>query len=191
MPEGDFFKCIRAGKASVVTDRVASFVEDGIALESGGRIGADIIVTATGFELCPLGGVEFAIDGEPLNFAECWGHRGILFTGVPNMAWVFGYLRASWTMRADLVCGFVCRLLNRMDEKGADTVTPRLRAEEADMAPRPFVDPENFNAGYLMRGMHLMPRQGDREPWVFRQDYAIEKDTIPGADLDDGTLVYA
>ena len=191
VPEGDFFKCIRAGKASVVTDRVASFVEDGIALESGGRIGADIIVTATGFELCPLGGVEFAIDGAPLNFAACWGHRGILFTGVPNMAWVFGYLRASWTMRADLVCGFVCRLLNRMDEKGADTVTPRLRAEDADMAPRPFVDPENFNAGYLMRGMHLMPRQGDREPWVFRQDYAIEKDTIPGADLDDGTLVYA
>ena len=191
VPEGDLFKCMRAGKVSVVTDRVAGFDEAGIELASGGRLDADIIVTATGFELSPLGGAAFSIDGAPLDFAQCWGRRGIVFTGVPNMAWIFGYLRASWTMRADLVCDFVCRLLNRMDEEGARTVTPRLRPEDAGMTPRPFVDPDNFNAGYLMRGLSLMPRQGDREPWIFSQDYAIEKDTIPGDDLDDGTLVYA
>jgi cation diffusion facilitator CzcD-associated flavoprotein CzcO len=174
----------------VVTDHIETFTEKGILLQSGRELEADIIVTATGFNLCPLGDIDFAIDGEPLNFADCWGHRGILFTGVPNMAWVFGYLRASWTLRADLIAGFVCRLLNHMAEKGAEVVTPRLREEDRDMPALPWVDPENFNAGYLTRNMHLMPKQGDRAPWIFSQDYQIEKDEIPAADLDDGTLLY-
>jgi hypothetical protein len=106
------------------------------------------------------------------------------------MAWVFGYLRTSWTMRADLLGDFVCRLLNHMDQKGVSVVTPRLRAEDEGMTLRPFVDPENFNAGYLLRGLHLLPKQGDHAPWVFTQDYYREKDEIPGADLEDGTLVY-
>ena len=165
VPDGDLFKCIRAGKVSVVTDRVERFTEEGVRLESGKELKADIVVTATGFELCPLGDIAFAVDGAPLNFAECWGYRGILFTGVPNMAWVFGYLRASWTMRADMVSAFVCRLLNHMAARKARTVTARLREEDADMRPRPFIEPENFNAGYLTRSMHLMPRQGDRDPW--------------------------
>ena len=93
-------------------------------------------------------------------------------------------------MRADLVSEFVCRLLNHMQEKGVNVVTPQLRPEDKDMPARPFIDAENFNAGYLMRKMHLMPKQGDREPWVFSQDYYREKDTIPSADLDDGTLIY-
>ena len=174
----------------MVTDHIETFTEKGILLQSGRELEADIIVTATGFNLCPLGDIDFAIDGEPLNFADCWGHRGILFTGVPNMAWVFGYLRASWTLRADLIAGFVCRLLNHMAEKGAEVVTPRLREEDRDMPALPWVDPENFNAGDLTRNMHLMPKQGDRAPWIFSQDYQIEKDEIPAADLDDGTLLY-
>jgi cation diffusion facilitator CzcD-associated flavoprotein CzcO len=190
VPDGDLFKCIRSGKASVVTDQIETFTENGIQLKSGKTLDADIIVTATGFNLSALGDIEFSVDGRPVNFADCWGHRGILFTGIPNMAWVFGYLRTSWTMRADLVSEFVCRLLNHMKEKGVAVVTPHLRDEDKDMPTRPFIDSENFNAGYLMRKMHLMPKQGDREPWVFSQDYYHEKDTIPAADLEDGTLVY-
>ena len=190
VPDGDLFKCIRSGKASVVTDQIESFTEKGILLKSGKTLDADIIVTATGFNLSALGDIAFSVDGQPLNFAECWGHRGILFSGIPNMAWVFGYLRASWTMRADLVAEFVCRLLNHMQEKGVAVVTPQLRDEDRDMPARPFIDAENFNAGYLMRKIHLMPKQGDREPWIFSQDYQREKDTIPTADLEDGTLVY-
>jgi hypothetical protein len=117
--------------------------------------------------------------------------RGTMFTGVPNLAWVFGYFRASWTLRADLIADFVCRLLKHMDARGAAVVTPTLRAEDRDMALAPWVDPENFNPGYLMRGMHLLPKQGDRQPWRHTQDYWHEKDELPVADLDDGTLVYA
>ena len=174
----------------MVTDHIERFTAGGILLKSGRELAADIIVTATGFNLSPLGDIAIAIDDEPLDFAACWGHRGILFSGVPNMAWVFGYLRASWTLRADLISGFVCRLLNHMAEKGVEVVTPELRAEEADMPALPWVDPENFNAGYLTRSLHLMPKQGDRAPWTFSQDYQLEKDEIPAADLEDGTLVY-
>ncbi len=190
VPDGDLFKAMRAGDVSVVTDRIETFTESGIRLESGKTLEADIVVTATGFDLCALGDIAFTIDGAPLDFADCWGHRGILFTGVPNMAWVFGYLRTSWTMRADLVSAFVCRLLNHMAEKGAAVVTPRLREEDRDMSARPFIEEENFNAGYVMRGVHLMPKQGDRPPWIFSQDYYTEKDEIPAADLEDGTLAY-
>jgi cation diffusion facilitator CzcD-associated flavoprotein CzcO len=190
LPDGDLFRSIKAGKASVVTDQIETFTETGILLQSGKELKADIIVTATGLNLCALGDIDFVIDGEPLDFAKCWGHRGILFSGVPNMAWVFGYLRASWTMRADLVAQFVCRLLNHMDEKGVTTATAQLRPEDRGMPELPWVDPENFNAGYLMRSLHLLPKQGDRQPWIFSQDYQKEKDEIPAADLEDGTLVY-
>ncbi len=191
IPDGDLFQSIRAGKASVVTDEVESFVESGIQLKSGKTLEADIVVSATGFDLSVLGDIAFEIDGEPLKFEECWAHRGIMFSGVPNLAWVFGYLRSSWTLRADMVSVFVCRLLNHMDAEAAAIVTPALRAEDKDMPERPFVDPENFNAGYLMRSMHKMPKQGDRQPWIFSQDYYQEKDEIPGADLEDGTLIYS
>ena len=190
VPDGDLFKGIRAGKASVVTDHIETFTESGILLKSGKELRADIIVTATGFNLSALGDIPFVIDGEPLDFSQCFGHHGILFSGIPNMAWVFGYLRTSWTMRADLVCGFVCRLLKHMDATGADVVTAELREEDHDMSALPFIDPENFNAGYLTRKMHIMPKQGDREPWTFSQNYYTEKDLIEGADLEDGTLVY-
>ncbi len=190
VPDGDLFKSIKSGKASVVTDEIERFTETGILTKSGEELEADIIVTATGFNMNVLGDIEFEIDGAALNFSDRWAHRGILFSGIPNMAWVFGYLRTSWTMRADLVAEFVCRLLNHMAGRGATVVTPELRAEDRDMPALPFVDPENFNAGYLMRSMHLMPKQGDHAPWTFSQDYYAEKDEIPTADLEDGTLVY-
>ena len=190
VPDGDLFKEIAKGKASVVTDEIDTFTEEGIRLKSGETLEADIIITATGFNLNVLGDIAFAIDGRPLDFAETVTYRGAMFTGIPNMAWVFGYFRASWTLRADLLADFVCRLLCHMDNRGTTMVTPVLRDGDADMELLPWVEPENFNPGYLARGMHLMPRQGDREPWQHSQDYWTDKDTLPAADLDDGTLEY-
>jgi len=190
VPDGDLFQGIAAGKASVETDEIETFTERGVRLRSGKEISADIVVTATGFELCVLGDVAFDVDGKRVDFADTIGYRGFMFTGVPNMAWVFGYFRASWTLRADLIAEFVCRLLQHMDAKGARVVVPRLRPQDADMPKRPWVDPQNFNPNYLQRSLHLMPKQGDRAPWIFTQDYYKEKDEIPAADLDDGALVY-
>ena len=190
VPDGDLFHAIKDGKASVVTDQIVRFTPKGIELESGEHLDADIVVTATGFNLNVLGDIDFTIDGEPLDFSETVGYRGAMFTGIPNMAWVFGYFRASWTLRADLIADFVCRLLHHMDDKGASVVVPRLRPEDADMDLLPWVDPENFNPGYLMRSMHLLPRQGTVQPWLHTQDYWSEKDELPVADLDDGALVF-
>jgi cation diffusion facilitator CzcD-associated flavoprotein CzcO len=191
IPDGDLFKGIRAGKASVVTDQIETFTEKGVRLRSGRELAADIIVTATGFNLSVLGDIAFTVDGKQVDFADTIGYRGIMFTGVPNMVWVFGYFRASWTLRADLIAEFVCRLLDHMDAKGAHVVTPQLRPSDRGMPRRPWVDPENFNPGYLTRSLHLMPKQGDRAPWIFTQDYWKEKDEFPNADLDDGALVYS
>ena len=191
VPEGDLFLAVRAGQASVVTDHIETFTETGILLKSGREIEADIIVTATGFNMSALGDIPFRIDGKLLDYAKCWTHRGIMFSGIPNMAYIFGYFRTSWTMRADLVSRYVCRLLNHMAETGAEVVTPILRPEDEGMEPRELVDDDNFNSGYLRRQIHILPRKGDREPWIFNNDYYTEKDQIEGADLDDGTLVYS
>ncbi len=190
IPDGDLFRAIADGKASVVTDEIDTFTETGLALQSGDTLDADIVVTATGFNLSVLGDIEFSIDGRPLDFSATVGYRGTMFTGIPNMAWVFGYFRASWTLRADMIADFVCRLLQHMDEQGAAVVTPRLRDSDADMGLLPWVDPENFNPGYLMRSIHLMPKQGDREPWLHTQDYWSDKDELAAADLEDGCLAF-
>ena len=159
-------------------------------MKSGETIEADIVVTATGFNLNVLGDIAFSIDGRPLNFADSITYHGTMFTGIPNMAWVFGYFRASWTLRAELIADFVCRLLNEMDERGASVVEPKLRESDADMPLLPWVDPENFNPGYITRGLHLLPQQGDREPWKHTQDYVSERKILPQVDLGDGTLDY-
>ena len=191
VPDGDLFQGIRSGKASVVTDEIERFTETGILLRSGTLLEADIIVTATGFHLSVLGDIDFTIDGRKLEFADTVTYRGMMFTGVPNLAWVFGYFRASWTLRADLVADFVCRLLNHMQQKGARRVTVALRPEDKDMKLLPWIDPENFNAGYMLRGMHLLPKRGDKPEWQHTQDYWSEKDQIPATDLDDKAFVYA
>ena len=191
VPDADLFKRISSGKASVVTGGIERFIETGIQLSSGQTLAADIIVTATGFHLNVLGDIAFSIDGHPLVFSDSVTYRGMMFTGVPNMAWVFGYFRASWTLRADLVGDFVCRLLNHMQAKGAQRVTPALRPEDHAMPLLPWIDPENFNPGYIMRGMHLLPKRGDKPEWQHTQDYWTEKDEFPAIDLDDGTFAYA
>ncbi|MGZ4506232.1 MAG: flavin-containing monooxygenase [Blastococcus sp.] len=190
VPEGDLFAALREGTASVVTDTIETFTEGGIRLGSGDELEADIVITATGFDLSVFGDVAFTVDDEPVDFTQRVTYRGIMISGVPNMAYVFGYFRHSWTLRADLVSDFVCRLLSRMAERGASVVVPTLRPEDADMPLLPWADPENINSGYVMRSMHLMFRQGDREPWTHLHEYEAERRTLPAADLDDGTLVY-
>ncbi|MBR0795144.1 NAD(P)/FAD-dependent oxidoreductase [Bradyrhizobium jicamae] len=190
VPDADLFHAIKGGKASVVTDEIDRFTEKGILLKSGKELEADIIITATGFHLSANGDIDFEIDGKPLDFKDTVTYRGMMFTGVPNLVWVFGYFRASWTLRVDLVADFVCRMLNHMKETGANKVTPALRPEDHNMPLLPWIDPENFNPGYMMRGMHLLPKRGDKPEWQHNQDYWAEKDEFPAIDLKDKAFVY-
>jgi len=190
VPDGDLFHGIKSGKASVVTDEIDRFTETGILLKSGKTLDADIIVTATGFNLNVLGDIEFIIDGKPLAFADTVTYRGMMFTGVPNLVWVFGYFRASWTLRVDLVADFVCGLLKHMRQIGARKVTPALRPEDKDMPLLDWIDPENFNPGYMMRGMHLLPKRGDKPEWQHSQDYWNERNEFAAIDFKDRAFVY-
>jgi len=190
VPDGDIFKGIKSGKASVVTDEIERFTPRGILTKSGEELEADIIVTATGFNMNVLGDIDFVIDGQPLDFAKTVTYRGMMFTGVPNMLWVFGYFRASWTLRADLLADFVCRLLAHMEAKGAKRVDVQLRPEDKDMELLSWIDPENFNPGYLMRAMEKLPRRGTKPEWQHTQDYWREKDEVPAIDLDGPEFAY-
>ena len=190
VPDGDLFQGIAAGKATMVTDEIDRFTESGVLLKSGEALKADVVVTATGFNLSVLGDIPFHVDGGPVDFANTVTYRGMMFTGVPNMVWVFGYFRASWTLRVDLLGDFVCRLLKHMDDKGVHRVEPVIPAGDAGMALAAWIDPENFNPGYLMRGMHLLPKRGAKYQWQHTQDYWREKDEIPAIDLDGEEFAY-
>jgi cation diffusion facilitator CzcD-associated flavoprotein CzcO len=174
----------------VVTGEIESFSENGITLKSGEELAADIIVTATGFNMSALGDVRFVIDGKPLVFSDSVTYRGMMFTGIPNMVWVFGYFRAAWTLRADLVADFVCRLLAHMEKRGARCVTVALRPEDKDMEILPWVDPKDFNPGYLMRSKDILPKRGTKPEWRHTQDYWREKDELPAIDLDGPEFLY-
>lgn len=190
VPDGDLFNAIKSGKVSVVTDHIDRFTDKGVLTRSGELLEADIIITATGFDICVMGDIAFDVDGKPVDFAKTFTYRGFMNSGVPNMAYMFGYLRTSWTMRVDLVCDVVCRLLNHMDEKGARSVTPTLLDAERDMERLPWISEQDFNPGYLKRSLHLMPKQGTHAPWTFCNDYYLERDILPALDLDEPQLVY-
>jgi cation diffusion facilitator CzcD-associated flavoprotein CzcO len=190
VPDGDLFAGIKSGKASMVTDEIETFTATGVITKTGVVIDADIIVTATGFHLSVLGDIPFDLDGKPLNWADTVTYRGMMFSGVPNLAWVFGYFRASWTLRVDIMGDFIARLFKHMEAKGATSVTPQLRPEDKDMKIGPWMDPDNFNPNYLMRSQHLMPKSGDKPEWMHNQDYWAEKDLLPSVNLDEGCLVY-
>tara|TARA_B110000503_G_scaffold22699_2_gene35307 strand:- start:4095 stop:5597 length:1503 start_codon:yes stop_codon:yes gene_type:complete len=191
VPDGDLFDSIKSGKVSVVTDHIDRFTKDGILTKSGELLEADIIITATGFNLSVMGDIVFDVDGEPVNFADTFTYRGIMNSGIPNMSFMFGYLRTSWTMRVDLVCAYVCKLLNKMDAEGLSVCTPTLREQDKGMAVRPWIQDDEFNAGYLKRSMHLLPKQGGNEPWEFCRDYYVEKDLLPALDLNEDVLIYS
>ncbi len=190
LPDGDLFKAIASGKASMVTDVIDCFVEDGIQLVSGEVLKADIIVCATGIELCGLGNIPFFVDNKPVSLPDTWTYRGIMISDLPNLAWSFGYIRSSWTLRSDLIAHFVCRLLNHMDAINVRQCTPILRAQDASLEAKPFIDSADFAPGYLRRGAYLLPKQGDCEPWVNSQNYYLEKDILPAFDFDDGVLEF-
>jgi cation diffusion facilitator CzcD-associated flavoprotein CzcO len=191
VPDGDLFVGITKGQVTMVTDEIDTFTETGLRTTTGIEVDADIVITATGFNLSVLGDIEFLKDGVPVDFAETITYRGMMFTGVPNMAWVFGYFRASWTLRADLVSDFLVRLFDEMRALGATSVTPRLRDEDLDEPVLPWVNEQDFNPGYLMRSMGLMPKRLDKAEWCHSQDYWREREIIPVADLRDGCLVFA
>jgi cation diffusion facilitator CzcD-associated flavoprotein CzcO len=189
VPNGDLFKAIRSGKASVVTDHIVRFTENGILLKSGRELVADVIVTATGLELVVLGEMQFVVDGRPVDFAQTWTYKGMMYSDVPNLVCTFGYINASWTLRADLTSEYVCRLLNHMDQTGTRQVVPRLRPSDRHMAERPWID--QFSPGYMRRVMHRFPKQGDHEPWLNPQNYARDKRMIRHAPLEDGALQFS
>jgi cation diffusion facilitator CzcD-associated flavoprotein CzcO len=190
VPDGDLFKGITAGKASMVTDVIDTFTEKGLLLESGKELEADIILTATGFNLSVLGGIRFSVDDKEIDFADSVTYRGMMFTGLPNMAWVMGYFRASWTLRVDLIGDFICRLLKHMDAKGVKQVSLTVPEEDKDMELLPWGDEEEFNPSYLLRSMHLLPKRGNTANWQHTQDYWEERELLPSVDLDENIFVY-
>jgi len=189
LPDGDFFKAIKSGKANVVTDTIERFDATGIQLTSGEHIDADIIITATGLNLVTVGDMDFVVDGKPINFADTWTYRGVGYSDVPNMASSFGYINASWTLRSDLICQFVCRLLNHMTETGTTVCTPRLRPSDHDIPARPWID--DFPAGYMQRMMPLLPKQGDRDPWTNPQRLSIDTKVLKNAPMEDGAMIFS
>ena len=172
-----------------MTDHIETFDADGIVLQSGERLDADIIVTATGLELLALGGVTPVVDGENVNLAETFTYKSFMYSGIPNLGTTFGYINASWTLRADLVAHYICRILAKMDEHGASRAIPVV--SDPDMPQRPYID--DFPAGYMKRKIHLYPKQSDRDPWTASQSYAYDKKRLLGPDVevDDGVLEFS
>lgn len=186
VPEGDMFKAISAGKASVVTDHIDRFVENGILLKSGKTLEADIIITATGLKVQMLGKMQVSVDGQPFVPNQSMSYRGVMFENLPNMGMVFGYTNASWTLKADLISSYVCRLLQHMDEKGVRQVTPR--NHNAGIKRLPFI---NMQSGYIARVKDQIPQQGDERPWKLYQNYFLDMTLLKLASLDDPALEYS
>jgi len=189
VPNADLFTALKSGTASVVTDHIERFTDKGLRLASGEELEADIIVTATGLELVVLSDVQLSVDGAAVDVSETYSYKGMMFSGVPNLVQTFGYINASWTLRADLTAEYVCRLLNHMAATGMRQCTPELREADRGMQARPWID--GFTAGYMQRAMHRFPRQGDREPWLNTQDFAQDKKMIRHGALEDGVLRFS
>jgi cation diffusion facilitator CzcD-associated flavoprotein CzcO len=186
VPDGDLFNALRGGRASVVTDEIETFTEKGIRLASGQELEADVIVTATGLNMLAGGGAQLSLDGEDVDISKTLTYRGMMLSEVPNFAVAFGYTNASWTLKCDLTCEYVCRVLNHMDAHGYRSCTPRLR--DPSVEPQPAID---FNSGYVVRAIQSFPKQGSKPPWRLYQNYALDILTIRRAALDDGVLEFS
>jgi len=186
VPDGDLFEAIRAQRASVVTDRIASFTETGIRLASGAELPADLVVSATGLKLTVLSGIELSVDGRRIEPGKLVNYKGVMFGGVPNFASVFGYTNASWTLKADLAAVFLCRVLAHMQRTGARQCMPR--DDDPAMTVEPWVD---FSSGYFQRALGELPQQGTRKPWKLNQNYLSDLATLRFGRIDDGVLQFA
>jgi cation diffusion facilitator CzcD-associated flavoprotein CzcO len=185
VPDGDLFRTLRSGKASMVTDRIATFTETGIELESGQHLDADVVVSATGLNLLAMGGMTLRLDGEPVDVSETVSYKGMMLSGVPNFSMVIGYTNASWTLKADLVSRYVCRLLQHMDRRGLAVATPLAPPEGADL---PFLD---LAAGYVRRGLAQLPKQGSRTPWRLHQNYLRDVRLMRRGPLEDEGIAFS
>jgi len=185
VPDGDLFEAIKRGQAEVVTDHIDTFTPGGIRLRSGRELPADIVVSATGLKLNLLGDVAFAIDGQPVDFAKTLGYKGMMFSGVPNLIYTFGYTNASWTLKADLTADYALRLFTYMDKHGLATATP---VSTPGIETRPFLD---FSSGYVQRAIDIMPKQGSKAPWRLHQNYLLDLLTLRYSRIADGTLRFA
>ncbi|HYG27315.1 MAG TPA: NAD(P)/FAD-dependent oxidoreductase [Caulobacteraceae bacterium] len=186
VPDNDLFDALKSGKASVVTDHIETFTETGIRLKSGQELEADIVVTATGLVLQPMNGLELSVDGKRMEPSERVAYRGMMYSDVPNLASVFGYTNASWTLKADLTCEYVCRLLNHMRRTGMRQATPRL--DDPNMERRPWLD---FTSGYVQRAIDRFPRQGSKLPWMLHQNYLKDIKLLRRAPIEDGVLEFS
>ena len=188
IPNGDLFRSLRSGKTQVVTEQIECFTATGLRLKSGQELEADIIVTATGLNMQLMGGAEFYVDDQPIDFSAKFSYKGMMYAGIPNLIQTFGYINASWTLRADLTAEYACRLINRIDELGADYCVARLSDEDFNMIAKPWI--ENFSAGYIQRSLDLMPKQGEEDPWRNTQNYALDKKILRDAPLEDGVMTF-
>jgi cation diffusion facilitator CzcD-associated flavoprotein CzcO len=180
VPGGDLFRALRSGKADVVTDRIETFTETGVKLESGRELEADIVITATGLNLLIVGGVRASIDGEPVEIAKAVGYKGMMFGGIPNFALALGYTNASWTLKCDLVGEYVCRLLAHMDANGYRVATPR--SPDPGQPTEAFID---LQSGYVTRSLHQLPKQGASHPWRLHQNYPKDIRLLKRGPVDD------
>jgi monooxygenase len=186
VPDGDLFKAIVDGHASIVTDRIDTFTERGIALESGDELEADIVVTATGLNLLALGGMRIVVDEQEIELSETMSYKGMMLSGVPNMAFAIGYTNASWTLKCDLTCEYVCRLIKHMDEHGYSQCTPE--NNDQSLVGQPFID---FSSGYVLRSIDKFPKQGSKAPWRLYQNYALDIVSLKFGAIEDGTLRFS
>ncbi len=186
VPDGDLFKAIGAGSAEIVTDQVDTFTEGGVKLKSGAELEADLIVTATGLNLLFMGGMEVVVDGLDVDPSERMAYKGMMLSGVPNLAFTLGYTNASWTLKADLTSEYVCRLLAHMDAHGHRQCVPEIA--DPQIAEQPLLD---FSAGYVLRSVDELPKQGSKKPWKLRQNYALDIRTIRRGAIDDGTMKFS
>jgi cation diffusion facilitator CzcD-associated flavoprotein CzcO len=188
VPDGDMFAAMRAGTASVATGTIERFTENGIRLTDGTELDADIIVTATGLSIVAFGEMALAVDGRPVESGKLHVYKGMMFAGLPNLAWCVGYTNASWTLRADLTSRYVCRVLNHMSRHRFDTATPQLPESEARSAlDEPLMD---LTSGYVQRAATLLPRQGTRRPWRVRNNYLTDLPTMRMGRVDDGVMRF-
>jgi cation diffusion facilitator CzcD-associated flavoprotein CzcO len=186
VPDGDLFKAIADGRVSVVTDRIATFTESGLALASGAHLEADLVVTATGLRMVPLGGIRLSVDGRDVELSKELLYRGMQISGVPNLAFAFGYTNQSWTLGVDLTCEQVCRLLGHMDRHGYAACTPRNR--DPAVTGVPFAE---LTSGYILRAVGQFPSQGSKDPWRREQSYTQNRRAMRRARLDDPALEFS
>lgn len=188
IPNADLFDAINRRKVDVVTGNIERITADGLRMQDGTEVKADILVMATGLNLLLLGGASFTVDGETVDFPNTVSYKGMMYSDVPNLIQTFGYINASWTLRADLTAEYACRVINHMDKLGVLQVTPRLRLHELNAERRPWI--EDFSAGYMQRMMHLFPKQLATDPWRNTQNFDLDRKMVRHAPLEDGALIF-